>query len=99
MTAAHVPARPDETAVGFALMRALLCHLLLERSRRTGKPAEFVYTAKQEARWSKEGPPVMLRIVMDKDYAIRAWLEEPEPGMRRGVAYVAPDAPLEPPKP
>ena len=75
----RVPATPQESAVGFDLMRVLLFHAFARRK------TPMVVTPKM-----MENPPEgMLRVVLRRDGAVMAWIEPPtEQEMRPGVPYV-----------
>ena len=76
----RVPANAVESAINYDLMRVLLVHVLLHRK------TPITVTRRQHE--DPDLPRVMLRTTVDKDLTLRAWLEEPEGHMRRGVGYV-----------
>ena len=73
------PARPDESALAFTMLRASMVTLL---ARRKGR----MLTVTERER-EKIGP-AMLRITMERDLTIRLWLEDPPKKGRSGVVYV-----------
>jgi hypothetical protein len=74
----RLPATPIESAIGFDLMRALIARLLINRK------TPLVGTAAA----GEASAGLMVRVVLDRDGAIRAWLEEPDESLRHGVPYV-----------
>lgn len=76
-----VPANPEETAALLAMLRAIVATTLTYRKG---------YRLRITERQRERAYGVLVRVVLDADGTIEAWLEPERTDMRHGVPYLGP---------